>query len=459
MWKWITAAVVGMVAVAGGGAALAYKLGAIGPDAFNREKPAIEVIVTEAQRGELVRVVSAPGMVEPRTSVNVSARVSSTIMALPFREGDEVLVGDVLVRLDAEQLQARLAAARSRLKAEEARLTGSQASLVLAGLDYNRIVELHSTGDVSRAEMDRAKAQHAQAQSGVAAGQANIEMTQAEIDERRKDLQNAVISATMNGTITRLNLEVGEQVLGTLQNAGTVIMQIADLSEMLVKARIDETNVALVEPGQTVDIYLTAYPDRVFKGLVERIRLERQLHRDGTSYVEAEIVIEQSADDRLKIGLTANAEIAVKKMDDVLKVPTQAVLGRRIEDLPSEIVAGNTHIDKAKTFTKVVYRLVDGKAVATPVTTGVSDLSETVILGGLSAGDQIVSGPYAILEDLKHDQSIRDRDAPPVVAVMSDGDEEDDTTNAGGDGGEPAQDNGAIDEANVAESSTTSGPG
>ena len=186
-------------------------------------------------------------------------------------------------------------------------------------------------------------------------------------------------------------------------------------------------------------------------------------HRDGTSYVEAEIVIEQSEGDRLKIGLTANADIAVKRMESVLKVPTQAVLGRRIEELPSEIVAGNAHIDKAKTFTKVVYRMVQGQTVATPVTTGASDLSETVILGGLSAGDQIVSGPYAILEDLKHDQSIRDRDAPPVAAVHNDGDDEAEIDGAenkdsGGDK-EQAQENGASDEVNAVEPSPTPGPG
>ncbi len=454
----MVAAVVGMVAVAGGGAAVAYKVGAFGPDAFKRETPSIEVIIDEARRGELVRVISAPGMIEPRTSVNVSARVSSTIMALPFREGDEVRVGDVIVRLDAEQLQSRLEAAHSRLKAERARLTGSMASLALAELEYNRLMELHSTGDVSKAEMDRAEAQFAQAKSGVAASEANIEMTQAEIDERKKELENAVIAATMDGTITRLNLEVGEQVLGTLQNAGTVIMQIADLSEMLVKARIDETNVSLVEPGQTVDVYLTAYPERVFKGRVERIRLERQLHRDGTSYVEAEIMLEQTRGDRLKIGLTANADIAVKRMDGVLKVPSQAVMGRRIEDLPREIALNNPHIDNAKTFTRVVYRMVDGKTVVTPVTTGASDLSETVILGGLNEGDKVVVGPYSILTELETGKAIRDRDAPVIAPAQAVG--EDDSATTADDGADTADD-AAGDSANgeTPDTSTASDPG
>ena len=397
-------------AVLGGGGLLALQA-AGGVDGIrerlNKTKLPPEVRTEIVSRGDLTRVVNAPGLIEPETSVDISARVSATITALPFKVGDEVKRGDVVVRLDAEDLQARLDAAQARLRAEEARMAGAQAELRLAELDLGRRRELYDSKDVPKAELDATEAQYNRAMSNLKAAEANIESARANVVEAQRDLDNAVIASPIDGVITAMNMEVGETVLGTFNNAGSVIMVIADLSRMLMRARVDETNIAPVQAGQKAKVYVLSYPDQHFEGVVQRVHLTRQIYRDGTSYVEAEILVEKAEGELRFTGLNANADIEVQTLRDVVIVPSQAVVDRRIDEMDVEVVRASPFADTGRTFARVVYRFVDGKAIAAPVSVGSSDLTRTVILGGLSAGDEIIIGPYRALADLKHEADVR----------------------------------------------------
>jgi HlyD family secretion protein len=412
--KWLIGIGVTGAVLVGGAAVGFFSLG--GAEWVKRQfapvQEATTVQVAEVERGDLVRTVNAPGAIEPETLVDVSAQVSARIVSLPFREGDDVRKGDVIVRLDSEDLQARLDASLARLASERARLEGAKASLRLSEIDYGRMKELYETRDVARTLLDQAEASYEQAKANVAAIEASIKSLEADIVERRKDLANAVVTAPIDGTITKLNSEVGELVLGTSQNIGTVIMMIADLRSMLVRARIDESNVSLVQPGQPAKVYLNAFKDRVFEGEVQRVSLQQQVHRDGTSYVEAELKLRLGEEDRLQTGLTASADIEVETLRGVLKVPSQAVLDRRVDEIPKDIRDASPHVDAQKTFTHVVYRVIDGEAVETPVVIGPSDLTHTVVTAGVSAGDRVVAGPYKVLLSIKHGQKVRDENAP-----------------------------------------------
>jgi HlyD family secretion protein len=217
----------------------------------------------------------------------------------------------------------------------------------------------------------------------------------------------------MDGVVTALNAEIGETVIvGTTNNPGSVIMEIADLSEMLVKAQIDESNIAPVKVGQQATVFINAYPDREFEGEVRQIGLKRQVAADGTGYFEVEILVRLEEGERLLSGLTASVDVAVEEFFDVLRVPSQCVLDRRVEDLPKGIRDASEHIDAEKAFARVVYRMESGKAVAVPVRVGSSDLTHTVIEAGLNPEDRVVSGPYRVLVDIKHDQAVRDEDVP-----------------------------------------------
>jgi HlyD family secretion protein len=400
----------------------------------------VDVRVVEVQPGYLVEIVSAPGEIEPRTSVNISAKVSARVTELPFEEGAEVIAGDpniasVVVRLDSKDLETRLSSQEARYRAQmaqievqEAQLAGqraslraSQATLHLQQQEYERQKELYKTKDISLSDFDLARQQYELAEANYESAQHsiraqelnlmvakhNLEAQKSQIDEARENIEYTVIRAPMSGTITRINTEVGETVTGTIQNAGTVIMTIADLSEMLLVAQIDEADIGNLEVGQEATIRVQAYWDREFKGVVEQIALTNDRSQTGAKYYRTEIRIEGDVSD-LFCGLTADVDINTRKHQDVLIVPSQAVMSCRVDDIPLEIREGNPNIDMEKTDALVVYRLIEGKSVITPVTIGASDMTHIVVESGLSAGDRVIIGPYKELEKLGHDKAVRD---------------------------------------------------
>jgi HlyD family secretion protein len=355
-----------------------------------------------------VRTVSAPGTIEPKTKVEVSSQVSARIIGLPFREGQVVKEGDVVVRLDARDLAALLDSAKAQLKSEEARLEGARAALANASVEYNRRKELFATKDIPKTELDNAEAEYLRNDSNFKAQQFAIEIARANIQRAEKDLDNTVIKAPFDGIITRLDAEVGETVVvGTLNNPGSVILEIADLGLMLLKARVDEANVAPVREGQKAQVYVNAFQDETFVGTIDHVGLKMKTDRDGTSYFEADILLELPNGVLLRDGMTANAEVQVETFRDVLKVPSQAVVDYAIDDLPQS-VSKDPSVDRTKKFARVVFVVEGGKARVVPVTTGTSDLTDTIITAGLTDDATIVVGPFKTLATLKHEQSVVD---------------------------------------------------
>ncbi|HYE01976.1 MAG TPA: efflux RND transporter periplasmic adaptor subunit, partial [Phycisphaerales bacterium] len=363
----------------------------------------------------------------------------------------------VILRLESADLAALLESAQAQLRVEQARLEGARARLALAETDVKRQRDLASTNDIPRSVLDSSESEHLQAQSALHQTEQAIEIARAHILRAQKDLENAVVTAPIDGTITRLDAEVGETVVvGTLNNPGSVIMEIADLSTMLLKARVDEANVAPVRAGQRARVYVNAYPDRVFEGTVERVELLRKVDpTDRTGYFETEILMHLGEGDRLYSGLTGNAEIEVQTIRDVLKVPSQAVVDRRVDELPAE-VRTSQWVDPKKAYARVVYAVTEAAPPAdgapapaagggpgpsspgqpgagkgakpagpvytvrpVPVSTGSSDLTHTVILGGVGQGERIIVGPYKALVELKPGQTVVEEPggAPPSPAA------------------------------------------
>jgi HlyD family secretion protein len=314
-----------------------------------------------------------------------------------------------VIRLDPQDLVAILDSAKAGLRGQEARLGGAEARLINARLEFERLRSLFETGDVTRSELDASEANYLQAQSDKQALEHGIEQAQAQIDQAEQDLANTTIVSPINGVITALNAEVGETVIvGTTNNPGSVIMEIADLSNMLLRAAVDEANIAPVEVGQEATVFINAYSDREYAGTVRRIGLKRRVSSDGTGTFEVEIGLELAEGETLFSGLSASTDIAVERVFDSIRVPTQAVLDRRVDDLPLDVRTGNPLVDTNKTFARVVYKVVDGKTVVTPVRVGASDLTGSQILEGLEEGDEIVTGPFRVLVNLKTDQAVRD---------------------------------------------------
>ncbi|MFM9995131.1 MAG: efflux RND transporter periplasmic adaptor subunit [Phycisphaerales bacterium] len=408
MWKWLLAVFIVLAVMCGGAGFFVFgtEQGSKIIEQFKPKEKPTEVRLTTVARGDLVRFVSAPGFIEPKTSVEIGAQVSSKIVALPFRAGDAIKKGDVLVRLDADDYIAALDSAKAGLKGEEARLAGTRAELIEAGLERDRTRELFDTKDVSKATLDGIEARYARAAANVQAGEHGVEIARANRTRAEKNLEFCTIVSPMDGILTKLNSEVGEQVLGTFNNIGTIILEVADLGVILMKAKVDEMNIGPVKPGQRARVYLNSYRDEVFSGVVERVQLHRQLDRDGTGYVEAELLVEQRPGFVLRTGVTGNVEIEVETFAGVLKVPSQAVLDRRVDELPKALVDAGTLVDKDKTFARVVFTLDGDKARPKPVQIGSSDLTHTVILAGLAEGDRVIAGPYKVLVGIKNDQKV-----------------------------------------------------
>ncbi len=404
------------------------------------------VRIENAEHGELIEFVSAPGEIEPKKKVEISAKVTARIVELPYDEGDVVTRGDpnanppvppsVLIRMDAKELESQLLQAtagraaqavqieveRARTDAQQASLLGLEASLKQAETDLARqqgLLQSHdisqSTYDQTRLKVDELMSQYEAARHTLESARLNLQVMQhnleaadAKIAQARETLSYTTIVSPIDGVVTRLNAEVGEMVMtGTMNNPGTVIMVVADLSKMLVVAQVDEADVGKLEVGQKAKVYLDAYPDHEFKGVVDSIALSNDLSYSRTKYFKTEILLDP-VKEKLPSGLTANVDIETRKHSDVLKVPTQAVLGIEVDSLPLEIRENSPEIDKNKTFATVVYRYVDGKAVVTPVKISQCDLTHTIVESGITEKDKIVVGPYKVLEGLKHDQKIQD---------------------------------------------------
>ena len=434
----IIAVIVILVVVSGAGMAIRVK--------FKGSGKSTVVRIEKAQRGELIEFVSAPGEIEPKTNVEISAKVSARIIELPYDEGDIVTRGDpnanppvpasVLVRLDAKDLETRLASAeagraaqvastevdKARIAGQKASLAGLAASLKQAERNLERQKGLLESKDIAQAAFDQTQATYDELKSQYEASkyslqsaelnlvvlQHNLEVADAGIAQANEALSHMTISSPIDGVITRLDAEVGEMVImGTMNNPGTVIMIVGDLSQMLLVAQVDEADVGKIEVGQKATIKVQAFPDKEFEGLIDTIALTHRISATGTKYFRTEILL-QGDMEKLYSGLTAHVDIETIKHENMLNLPSQAVLGAAIDDLPLDIRENSPEVDTDKTYVAVVYRYIDGKAVVTPVKTGQSNLTHTIIESGITEEDKIVVGPYKVLESIKHDQIIQD---------------------------------------------------
>ena len=412
----------------------------------------MEVRIEAVKVGELVQTVSAPGRIKPHTKVEISARVNSEIVALPFREGETVEEGDIVVQLDDRDLKARLTGQQAALDSAKANVASVKASRarteaqlneqterrngVLTNLEFAertlaRKQELYDTGDIALTELEAAservedlksqlaaadtmisgaESSLASADAQVLQAEAAVKQVEAEIQFAEEALKNTIIKSPITGKVTKLNAEVGESVVaGIMNQPGVVIMTIADLSRMTMEAEVAESDVVAVKPGKVARVYTIAHGERPFDGVVDQVALQRTDALDGTGYFETEISL-RLEDEELKSGYIANTDIEIATHNGLI-VPSQAVVDRDIDDLPLDVTRDNDVLDTNRRSTHVVYRMIDNKAVATPVKIGPSDLTHTLILDGLEEGDLVVTGPYKTLDTIKHDNSIRDINA------------------------------------------------
>jgi HlyD family secretion protein len=388
----------------------------------NSDANSIPVRQGTAKKQTLVESVSAPGTVEPKRKVDVSAEVSARILELPLREGSQVKKGDVLVKLDGRDLTAALTSAEARrdgekfrLESERSRILGTQENLANSKLQLARQQNLFVTGDVSKQALDDAQTKTKDLESQLHAAeqtlsqlQKTIESSQAQIEQAREQLRKTVIVSPIDGVVTVLTAEVGELVMvGTMNNAGTRIMTVADLGEMRLNARVSETDIARIAVGVTAEVFINAYKDQPFAGKVEEVALARTLEKDGTSTFKVLVSLDLKGK-VIPSGLTGNVDLNVASTDGIV-VPSQAIVDRKVEELP-KAVAADSLVQKTKLTTPIVLVVKDGIVSLRPVVSGVSNMSDTIVVQGLKEGETVVTGPYRSLESLKEGDRVKEEE-------------------------------------------------
>lgn len=460
--KLFWAVAVTAVLVGGAAGAVAFFAGKSAGKAGWGADEAVSVRAEKVVRGDLVEVVSAPGQTEPRTRVQISARIAARIIDLPLKEGERARKGEgdkpgsVLVRLDASDLEANLKATEARFAAQKAGLAVAQVRLKSRALDLEaaqvlledaerdlaRQEGLLKTGDVSQVTVDAARVRAEQQQNQMAslkrsleADESNLEVLrygiqagEAEIAQAKEQLSYAVIHSPIDGTVTRVNAKEGELVVtGTMNNAGTVILEVADLSRMLVIARVDESAIAQVRTGQRATARSTAYPGKVFTGVVQTVALSKTTPSqasargepsDGQPHFKVEVLLDEGQE--VLAGISADVEIEVRTHTKAVKVPSQAIMGKPVDELPSEALSrGDVTVDRARSIATVVYVIKpDNTADVRPVRMGASDLTHTIIDAGVAEGETVVTGPYKALEAMTQGRKVK-LDTPASPATQS----------------------------------------
>ncbi|MGB5139577.1 MAG: efflux RND transporter periplasmic adaptor subunit, partial [Candidatus Zixiibacteriota bacterium] len=381
----------------------------------------------KVKKGEIISEVTATGSVRARTTVKVSADVSAKITDLPVEEGDLVKKGDVLVRLDQTRYAAAVGQAEASLASAKAAEKRAEASLLEAEQMHRRNKEMFDGKLISEETYIQVQTSYEVAKANLESAQYNTKQQKAVLEEVRDNFAKTTITSPIDGTVVSLNAEVGEIVMiGTMNNAGTVIMTIADLNTIEVEVEVDETDVARVQVGQESKISVDAFPDSTFKGEVVEVGNAAQTSGMSTDQVTNFLVKILLTDvvPGIKPGMTATADITTAKQKDVLYVPIQAVVMRpeKVDTLDkapekepeSGVIAAevtkdgvtSTGQDEPKEI-EGVFKIVDGAAKFVRVKTGISDQQNVEIKEGLALDEQIISGSYKILRTLEDGAKVK----------------------------------------------------
>jgi HlyD family secretion protein len=374
-------------------------------------------VLTEAVfTGSIEQMVAATGRIVPPTEVKISANISGRITNIAVEEGDAVTKGQLLVGLDRDRYEFAVRKARASKNEAAARLK-------TAALDWNRKQELYSKKLISQQEFDDSQARHETAEYA-------LEQTVANLQQVDDNLDECTIHSPIDGIVTNLTAKQGENVvIGTMNNPGTVIMTVSDLSVIEIEAVVDETDVASIEVGHLVAIKLDAFPDTVFNGEVARIGNSANISGFGSQdQATSFLVFVRLLDDvnNIKPGMTSDVDITTDLREEVLQIPIQALVMRDREDSTASddtptaadsdagvvVAAVPTARVKKKKSGKPdemqgVFIIEDGKAVFREVMTGIADQQYIEIVSGIEDEQEIITGSFRILRELKDGDPVK----------------------------------------------------
>lgn len=366
----------------------------------------VEVETESAKLTRIVQTVTATGRIQPMTQVNISADVSAKITALHVVEGDWVEKGARLVELERARHEASVESAQANLRVAQSGASVARENMTKSEKDLVRSRDLFGSDLETRAQLDAMEALAEADKARHEAALDQVEQARANLKQLQDDLAKTRIFAPMAGTISKLNKEVGEIALGS-QFQEDVILVISNLEGMEAQVQVDENDIVAVSIGDTATIEVDALPNVVLHGQVTEIANTATLTGAGTTDQKTEFEVKITITDtlsQLRPGMTASADIVTDVRESALGVPIQAVAVRTAEQLKAGSAAGDekTWEPDEDGFVELVFVILDGKAEARPVTTGIQSDTHIEIVEGLSEGETIVIGSYrAISRDLE----------------------------------------------------------
>lgn len=373
---------------------------------------ATRVYAEAVAKRDIESVVTAPGQIDPRVKVNLNSNVIAKIEKLHFKEGDSVTKDQLLVDLERANYEAAVSRIQAEVASREIEFRRGQLNLDNAEVQFQRAERLRDQGIQADEAFDQAEVNRDNAIANLDAAGEGVRQARALLRQAQEDLSYTRIVSPMDGKVVQLNAQEGEVVVtGTMNNMGSVIAVIADLSEILVEADVTEIEVVKIRSGLDANVTVDAISDKTYNGRVVEIGSSAILRAGSTSgvrYFKVKVLV-VDPDDRLRPGMTAQVDIVTSSKKDVLCVPVQSVVERvpsQIDKKPSDNKAsGSTEEKKKYVF------VVDGdKAKAVEVETGISDATHVEIVSGLAGSEEIVTGPFRTLRNLFNGERIEKQD-------------------------------------------------
>ncbi|WP_291109464.1 efflux RND transporter periplasmic adaptor subunit [Flavobacterium sp. UBA6195] len=394
----------------------------------NDESKVVEL--SKVAQTTIVETVSATGKIQPEIEVKISSEVSGEIIALPIKEGQQVKKGDLLVRINPDLYESGVNRSVASMSTTKAGLSQADAQVKEAKANYDRNKKLFEKGIISKSEWDRIVSAYEVAVANKQSAYYQVQSASATVTEAKDNLGRTTIYAPADGTISLLNVELGERVLGTQQMAGTEILRIANLNNMEVEVDVNENDIVKVNIGDSANIEVDAYLKREFKGIVTSISnsASSTLTADQVTNFKVKVrILKESYQDLLegkpqnfspfRPGMTATVDIITKRKENIVAVPISAVV---IKDdttsVKKDIVA---ELDKKEQEQKgtapksdkkyeCVFVKVGDKAKLRVVKTGIQDDTNIEIISGLKPGEEIIIGPYTtVSKDLVSNDKVR----------------------------------------------------
>jgi len=429
--------------------------------AILRKREVVITVQTEkVARRNLTEIVVANGKIQPVVHVQISPEVSGEIIELPVKEGQFVNKGDLILKIKPDFYVAQRSQAEASYKSSLAGQATAEANLHKAEAEYRRNQGLFSQKLISESIFDEVKAAYEVGQAQCTSAMHQVEMAKASLDSADEQLAKTTIFSPLTGTVSKLNSQLGERVLGTVQNVGTDVMTISDLNEMEARVDIGEIDVVLIAVGQNVRLEVDAFKDRKFTGTVSEIAnssgaaglsaLAQQSSSGSQEATKFGVKIRIKEKESFRPGMSVTAEIETRYRTNALTVPIASVTTRLPKDktdkskkgdsknemtvnASTNATAANTNSSaltnnalaldntggtnsnkgdkKSKEAAKpieVVFIADGDRAKMVPVKIGISDDSYWEIVEGLKEGDEVVSGGYrAIGRDLEEGKKIK----------------------------------------------------